>query len=318
MAIASPLEEAGTGPCAEHAVLFYERESELTAKLAEYLAEGLSRGAATVVIATPEHTAASLQHVRASGVNVPAALHEGRLHLLDAADTLAALTVDGELDPDAFERVVGDLLRALAAEGFELCAYGEMVSLLWDAGNCGAAIELETMWNGLAEDLSFRLLCAYSTLSVDGHNQRDALEQVCSLHSAVLAPAGDAPAAPGLIRAEFDHDVSSPARARRLVEAALRAEGHSESLMFGAALTVGELASNAVRHAGTGFALTVLRSGETLRIEVRDFAPEEGGRAAGQVRLPHGLGLIDASAAQWGIEPSADGKLAWAEFHTGP
>jgi hypothetical protein len=317
MPIASPFQEAGAGPCSEHAVLFYERESELTARLAEYLTEGLSGGAATIVIATPEHTAASLQRVRASGVNVAAALHDGRLHLLDAADTLAELTLDGELDPAAFERVVGDRFRRLAAEGLELCAYGEMVALLWDLGDCGAAIELETMWNGLAEDLSFRLLCAYTSASVDGPGRREALEQICALHSSVLAPAGDGPAATGLLSAEFDCDASSPAQARQLVESALRADGCSESLLFDAALTVSELASNAVRHACTGFTVTVLRSGETLRIEVRDFAAPEHPPAALRVRLPHGLGLIDASTAQWGIAPSPGGKLVWAELHAG-
>jgi anti-sigma regulatory factor (Ser/Thr protein kinase) len=314
MSIASPSQETGAGLCSEHAVLFYERDCELAATLADYLAEGLSGGAATIVIATPEHAAAALQRVRESGVDVAAALHEERLLLLDAADTLAELTVDGELDPSAFERVVGDLFRALAGKGLELCAYGEMVALLWDAGNCGGAIELETMWNGLAEDLSFRLLCAYSTTSLDRQDQRDAL---CGLHSSVLVAPRDE-LAHAIPPTEFECDLSSPARARRMVEAALEAEGHSESVLFGAALAVGELAGNAIRHACTGFTLTVLRSATALRVEVRDFAPLERPAAALRARLPHGLGLIDASAARWDHEASPDGKLLWAEFHTGP
>ena len=36
-----------------------------------------------------------------------------------------------------------------------------MVALLWHQGNVAAAIELETLWNDLAEDRRFSLLCAY-------------------------------------------------------------------------------------------------------------------------------------------------------------
>jgi hypothetical protein len=315
MPTASPFQAPETRPCSEHAVLFYESEAELAARLAEYLADGLCERTATIVIATPGHTADALQLMREGGVDVAAAREDGRLHLLDAADTLAALTVDCEPDLEAFQRVVGDLLRGFAAEGLELRAYGEMVALLWDAGHCGAAIELETMWNALAEDLSFELLCAYSTESVAGTDRRGALEQVCSLHSSVLPAPGDATALTEVLCAEFDCELGSPAGARAMLEAALRAEDHSESLLFGAVLAVGELASNAVRHARTGFALTVRRSPTTLRIEVHDFAPQQSS-VAPPVRLPHGLGLIDALAAQWGIEPSPHGKLAWAEFPT--
>jgi hypothetical protein len=39
--------------------------------------------------------------------------------------------------------------------------FGEMVSLLWDAGLIDAAVELEVLWNELGVQYPFSLLCAY-------------------------------------------------------------------------------------------------------------------------------------------------------------
>jgi hypothetical protein len=66
-----------------------------------------------------------------------------------------------------------------------------MVALLWDAGQIGAAIEVEAMWNELAAQFPFSLLCAYSVRSVTGPGQLDQLTEVCRAHSAV---AGEPPA----------------------------------------------------------------------------------------------------------------------------
>ena len=42
-----------------------------------------------------------------------------------------------------------------------VCVFGEMVWLLWDAGQVNAAIEVETLWNELGHQYPFSLLCAY-------------------------------------------------------------------------------------------------------------------------------------------------------------
>ncbi len=63
--------------------------------------------------------------------------------------------------------------------------FGEMVALLWDAGQAGAALEVEAMWNELAAQFSFSLLCAYPLWSVTGPGQVDQVTEVCRAHTAV-------------------------------------------------------------------------------------------------------------------------------------
>jgi hypothetical protein len=298
-----------------HLVQFYEHDAELIGSIGPYLADGLRGGAATIVIATPAHARGFLERMSGTGVDVAAMVSEGSLLVLDAAQTLAALMVEGAVDPAAFDRVIGDLLRGSAGAGRELRAYGEMVALLWEEGNVSAAIELETLWNGLAAELPFTLVCAYRSTMVDGPDSRLALTEMCALHSDVMHPAdGELPPLPGLLWAEFDCNRSSPARARRLVEGVLSEQGHGQALILDAVIVVGELASNAVRHARSGFTLSVRPLVDGLRVETRDFSL--GDRSAAELvpHAPHGLAIVAAASSRWGSEAALGGKLVWAEL----
>jgi anti-sigma regulatory factor (Ser/Thr protein kinase) len=82
------------------------------------------------------------------------------------------------------------------------------------------------------------------------------------------------------------------------------------------ALLVTEVATNAVLYAyGSHVRVRVLDLGLRLRVEVFDASPtlpvprgarakDEGGR---------GLGLVEALAVAWGVEPSPAGKTTWFE-----
>jgi hypothetical protein len=59
-----------------------------------------------------------------------------------------------------------------------------MVALLCARGNVNAAIELEQLWNELAQTHSFRLRCAYPmTEELKG----EPYAAICAEHSAVLS-----------------------------------------------------------------------------------------------------------------------------------
>ena len=85
----------------------------------------------------------------------------GQLVTLDAADTLAELMVGDHPDPARFDAAVGEAVRDALVGGRRVRAHGEMVALLWDAGNVGAAIELEDLWNELGARIP--LACSVRT-----------------------------------------------------------------------------------------------------------------------------------------------------------
>lgn len=181
----------------DHVVQFYDSEDDLVVTVGDHLAEALRSGDTAIVVATAGHRNAFADVLAAAGVNVALARSSGRLLELDADDALQQFMVDGSPDGAAFDAVVGGVVRRAGEGGRRVRAFGEMVALLWDAGQVGAAIELEELWNRLGERLPFSLFCAYPNHLVAGDEHADSLASVCHLHSAIVASADPRVAAGG-------------------------------------------------------------------------------------------------------------------------
>jgi hypothetical protein len=291
----------------EHVVQFYDHDGDLARAVGEYLARGTREGAVTVVIATEAHRREFEAVLAASGVDTARARRDGSMLWFDARETLEQFAQDGSIDRKRFRSTVGKLLREVADDGREVRAYGEMVALLWDDGDVLGAIELEKLWNGLARELHFSLWCAYHARSVAGEEHADALHEVCQQHSAVVEDA----------RARFRAGPDAPFAARRFVAGLLACRPFAGRVAADdVLLAVSELATNAVIHAGTPFAVSVSATDETMRISVQDWssAPPIMRDASPAARSGRGLRLIAAVSRSWGVEPGPDGKTVWAEL----
>lgn len=147
----------------EHVVQLYgDDDLLLTQNVGRFLAEGLRRGDGLLVIANAQHRGTLARHLQQERGYSKAVL-EGRLVYLDAEMTLARFMVNGSPDPELFEGVVGYALRGVQDRGVHtgVRAYGEMVGLLWKAGEHSAAIRLEELWNQLLRSNQVSLFCAY-------------------------------------------------------------------------------------------------------------------------------------------------------------
>jgi anti-sigma regulatory factor (Ser/Thr protein kinase) len=301
----------------EHVVVFYDYDYEVARTVGSYLAAGVHASGAAVIIATETHRAAFGAELEAAGIDVAAAVEQGSLVSVDAAATMSQFITDGRIDRDDFRRVVGGLVHP-AAHGGSVRAYGEMVALLWDAGNVIAAIELEELWNELGCELEFSLLCGYHTSSVSDPQHAEALQQVCHLHSSILhqdqAHAGVEPAE---VWCAFPAEAAATQAARRFVADALRECEPDARLLDDAQLVVTELATNAVLHARSPFLVVVRVEQDAVRLTVHDNSRarprvrRNGNRAMSGGR---GLHVIGALTRQWGVEPTDDGKAVWAEL----
>lgn len=152
----------------------YDEEEELMARLEAYVLEGSHLGQITVVIATPEHRQMLRERLEVFQ------LHDSFLGL-DAQFTLDRFMREGMPDPRLFDLAVGTLVRSRAANG--LRAYGEMVALLWKAGNVEGTLALERLWNDLQSTVEFSLLCGYAGADFA---DRQGLAGICEAHSHVV------------------------------------------------------------------------------------------------------------------------------------
>jgi anti-sigma regulatory factor (Ser/Thr protein kinase) len=306
----------------DHVVHFYADESGLGQTVVRHLIAGGGQAAVGLVIATAEHRRCFEAGLAAAGIDVGAAVADGRLIWLDAAQTLERFMSDGAIDAEAFHRVVGGALR-VAGEGVRpIRAYGEMVALLWNAGDVLGAIELEGLWNDLGRELCFSLLCAYHSESVAGGEHAEALREVCHLHSSVRSledcghEAQPQDPAKAELSAQFPASFTAPGAARRFLIDGLRSWGCDTVLLDDAQLVLSELAANAVVHARTVFTVRVRREETGVLVSVHDFSPvlpilRDPGPMTPTGR---GLRLVAILACDWGVEIAAPGKTVWARL----
>jgi anti-sigma regulatory factor (Ser/Thr protein kinase) len=81
-------------------------------------------------------------------------------------------------------------------------------------------------------------------------------------------------------------------------------------------LVVGELATNAVCHARSPFAVSLLHSDGAVTVEVTDTSPTLPwlGTPDPQATSGRGLLIVDRVARAWGARPMPGGKTVWAEL----
>lgn len=291
-----------------HVVQFYGRDEELAERVTDYLLGALDGGGVAIVIATPEHRREFETRLGQAGVDLAAARDDGSYLALDAGQTLHELMPAERLDPGAFDRVIGSVIRGAGAGGRPVRAFGEMVALLWDDGLVSDAVQLEERWNELGDRHPFSLFCGYRADSAT----RDlaAFAEVCRLHGEILH--GEIAGSRSRTARTFAFSREAPAAARHFAVAAVNTWGAGD-LADDAALAVTELAANAIVHAGSAFTVILSARADLLRISVRDASPLAGpGLRAAPL---HGLGAVDALASRWGVESlGSAGKTVWVDI----
>lgn len=316
-----------------HAVQFYADDAELSGSVAGYLGQGLSAGGSAVVVATEAHRSGLRAELAGAGLAAAGVGADGpepseRLIMVDAAGMLECFLADGRLDHPRFRTVAEGLVSQAAGAGQPVRIYAEMVALLWDAGQVTLALELETLWNELAAELPFSLLCGYPARVAGPDGDTAAVEQVCRLHTDVVPPSAPLPGVPELLPGKsregneavrtFPGTLDSARAAREFVTGQIEPWA-GDAVTTDAAIVSAELASNAVLHARTPFSVALSWWADRVRIAVRDGArlPDAGGEPL-VARLGHGLDLIEKVASRWAVEPLADGKVVWAELPVPP
>jgi len=322
------LETGTTSP--HHAVGFYEDDDEVVGRISAYAAEGLRRRERVLTVVTPEHRNAVDDALSDLGLDPARARHDGSYVTLEAAHTLSTFLVDGSPDLDGFAHSVGRMISAAREDGSTVRVFGEMVSLLWDRGDVVSALQLESMWNELAQVQQFFLMCAYRQAGLGQAQLRD-IGRVCDLHAAVHPP--ESYGASGVVRPRGGHAEAGAATwsevfvpvpaavpaARRFVAGVL-VQWHEDEIVRDATLVTSELATNALIHGASPFRASVSRDAGVVRISVEDVArgwPERRGATIDDVG-GRGLDIVNALAQRAGYDALPGGKIAWAEFPAGP
>lgn len=145
----------------------------------------------------------------------------------------------------------------------------------------------------------------------------DRVVAVCASRDEARILASGAPTPPRL-RLALQPVPGAARRGRDLVtEACLR--WATPQLIAPASIVTSELVTNAVRHAGTPFELSLAHTPRYLHVAVRDRDPRPAIRQEGEVLATSGRGLqiVERTALCWGSTPAHYGKVVWATLPAG-
>lgn len=185
---------AGASANCKHEVQFYFDDRFLIQSLFRFLNGALESGSSVLVVATKVHRDALMEEFRRNGVISSGTSAPSCFVALDAAETLDQFMVDGAPDAARFFEVVGNVISCSAAvakkTGVPVVIFGEMVALLWQRGECRSALELEKLWNQIAEFHSFHLRCAYPIASFDREIHTAMFSGLCGEHQVVIPAEG--------------------------------------------------------------------------------------------------------------------------------
>ena len=173
-----------------HSVQLYTDDGFLLGVLGRYIGTALRAGDAALVIATRAHRAGVEECLQALEIDLRKATHEGRYILLDAHEILAQVVIRGTVQESTLvkmiEEILGTLRGAPGSPPRRTVIFGELVALLWTEGKQEQAIQLEELWNRLAQKHSFSLLCAYPVAGFDGDTDIGPFARMCAAHSEVV------------------------------------------------------------------------------------------------------------------------------------
>ena len=172
-----------------HEVQLYSSDKAFVHRFTRFIGATLRVGDAVVVVATQSHRDALFQRLLTDGLDVAAALDQGRYIPLDVVDTLSTLMVNDFPDPVQFRETASSLLRAAkkAARGKHphVAACGECAFFLWREGMADAAVRLEELWDEIARTEGVDILCGYPGGSFHCEQGSETLRRIIGTHSAL-------------------------------------------------------------------------------------------------------------------------------------
>ena len=175
-----------------HLVQFYDSDGSLGQSAGRFLFRGFAQSDGLMVIADAWHRELLRDYLEDMRVDTVSAEERGQLLFLDARRTLDSFMRHGQPVWTLFKAAIGNsmaLVRPRAETG-GLRAYGEMVGLLWDAGQYMAAVRLEQYWNKLLGDASVSLFCGYRLDVLGPQFQTSQVDALLCQHTHVVPGTG--------------------------------------------------------------------------------------------------------------------------------
>ena len=171
-----------------HEVEFYSDDAAFVVGFTLFIEAALKSGSAVIVMATESHRQNLVERLREDGLDMDAAVEQGRCIFVDVADAVSTFMLQD--DRASYLKAAGHLIataaKAAGGERPRVAACGECAPKLWEQGEADAAVELEQLWDEIARSCDVDILCGYVLSSFQREQQGHIYERICAMHSAIF------------------------------------------------------------------------------------------------------------------------------------
>jgi hypothetical protein len=176
----------------DHIVQLYQDQDFLNRAVCRFAGAALANGEGIILVPTLTHWNAIRPRLEAEGVDVEGARERGQLTVVDADEFLPRFMQDAMPDAPVFLGLAADVIGQARAGGRypKVRWWGEMVNVLWERGDVAASMNLEDLFDQLAQKHDIAIFCSFLMDKFDPKIYDEAFGNVCSTHSHVI-PAND-------------------------------------------------------------------------------------------------------------------------------
>jgi hypothetical protein len=178
---------ADAGP-RDHVVQLYQDQDFLNRAVCRFAAAALANGEGVILVPTVRHWDAFRPRLIAEGVDVEAAQKRGQLTIVDADETLPRFMHNGMPDSPVFLGLAADVVsRARGGDRFpKVRWWGEMVNILWERGDVAASMNLEDLFDQLAQKHDIAIFCSFLMDNFNGEIHSRLLPRLGENHSHLI------------------------------------------------------------------------------------------------------------------------------------
>jgi hypothetical protein len=172
----------------DHIVQLYQDQQFLNRAVCRFAAAALANGEGVILVPTIAHWDAFRPRLEAEGVDVRAAQSRGQLTIVDADNLLPSFMRDAMPDSPLFLGLAVDVITRARGGGKypKVRWWGEMVNLLWERGAIAASMNLEDLFDQLADQQEIAIFCSFLMDNFSGDVHARVLPRLGENHSHLI------------------------------------------------------------------------------------------------------------------------------------
>jgi hypothetical protein len=172
----------------DHIVQLYQDQQFLNRAVCRFAAAAIANGEGVILVPTIAHWDAFRPRLESEGVDVKAAEKRGQLTVVDADNLLPTFMRDGMPDSPVFLGLAANVISQARGDGRypKVRWWGEMVNLLWERGDVAASMNLEDLFDHLADEQDIAIFCSFLMDNFDGDVHARMLPRLGENHSHLI------------------------------------------------------------------------------------------------------------------------------------